>query len=433
VESKQTGTILDYQGADVMGGPTEEKVWTEREHDYGVSFLCPWEDPFGGFPEHSRRLARALDDAGLPVHLRSLDPSMQWHQTPATAKFKDSMMEGIRDLLTRSVRNYLVSVHMTVAGASNLHAVWTHRFLDPEQLKQINQYKIISTVFERDRLVPGELESFLAVGQVWVANEKDREMLVSQGVPPFKVKVVPIPFFEDDPHLKIASKKRRAGPTRFYAIGKWEARKAHHELLGTFFTAFAPGEAKLYFKTSTKAPDFGEYPSSPAESVARWLDTAEVKEKGWDIDRVNQDVFLINRFLAPKRMVELHENGDVYVSLSRGEGFDMPAYDASLADNLLVHTPSGGPQDYAASDAICVSATGSIPSHPWYDWPECEYLDWEITQSAAALRQADALIQAGRTRSPRTDLGGFTAKSVGVKIRAAIEEVATLPEKQAQA
>ncbi len=424
----KTGTILDYAGADVMGGPNAEKVWSTREHDRGVSFLCPWEDPFGGFPEHSRRLCRALDSTGLPVHMRSLDPSMQWHQTPATAKFKDTMMDGVKDLLTRSVRNYLVSVHMTVAGASNLHAVWTHRFLDPEQLEQVNRYKIISTVFERDRLLRGEKESFDAVGQVWVANAKDRAMLVAEGVAPSKVKVVPIPFFPGDPHLAIASSgvPRRPGPTRFYAIGKWEHRKAHHEVIGSFLAAFKPGEAQFFFKTSTTAPDFSPYPSSPAESVSRWLESDQVKANGWDLDRVNESLCVINRFVSPRQMVELHESCDVYVSLSRGEGFDMPAYDASLADNLLVHTPSGGPQDFAAADAVVVPATGSVPAHPWYDWEGCEYLDWSASDAVAALRRADREIRGGRSRAARTDLDAFSAAAVGRSMRDYISELAPL-------
>ena len=419
--AESTGTIMDYAGHDLMGSEAPG-TWRKREHETGVSFTCPWEDPFSGFPEHCRRLARALDDAGHAVHLRSFDPSMQWHKNAATAKDKARVQTEYQDLLTRSIQNYLVAIHMVVASDGNFHRLTTHRYLDPEHLKAVNSFKIISTVFERDRISDSARDSLNRVAQVWVANPYDRDMLARCGVEEKKLRVVPIPIFPDDPHLKLAGAERDPGPVRFYHIGKWEHRKAHHEMFGAFLMAFKPGEAKLYFKTSSKAPDFGTYPSSPEESISRWLQDSRVINNGWDLGKANEDIFLITRFISPEQLLQLHKTGDVYLSLSRGEGFDMPAYDAKLSGNLMVYTPSGGPQSFAQPGDIRVEASGKTPCHPFYNWDGCKYLSWPVEDAATAMREAKQRIERGDKFTP-SDWSAFTAKTVGAQMRGYIDEI----------
>jgi hypothetical protein len=422
-ESEPTGTIMDYAGHSALGPGDKNKVWREREHVTGVSFIAPWEDPFSGFPEHARRCARALDDAGLAVHLRSLDPGAQWGQNVHTAKDKAQLQRDYQDLLTRSVKSYLVGIDMVVADDAMLQRLVTHRFLDPEQLKQVNSFKIISTVFERDRVSPAAVTSLNSVAQVWVGNPADVEMLVHCGVIESKLRVVPIPFFPTDPHLALAGRTRAPGPVRFYHIGKWEHRKAHHEMIGSFLLAFKPGEAKLCFKTSTKAPDFAPYPSSPQESIHRWLQNERVKQNGWDLEKVNENIFMMMRFLSAKQMTELHRIGDVYLSMSRGEGFDMPAYDAKLAGNLMVYTPSGGPQSFAQPTDLRLKPSGTVECHPFYRWGDARYLTYDVNEGAAMLRKAKAQIESGYVRKA-ADLPGFTAEQVGQNMRKFVEQVA---------
>jgi hypothetical protein len=423
----KTGTILDYQGSMASAGTEHETGfhpnWREAEHQVGVSFKAPWEDPFAGFPEHARRCARSLDDAGIIVHLRSIDPSMQFHQRFEGGTDSDNLLEQYKDMLTRSVKSYLVEICQVVAEDTTFQRLVTHRFLEPEQLAQVNRYKIISTVFERDRISHDESRCLNAAAQVWVANNKDVKMLTDWGVHPDRVRVVPIPHFPDDPMLKLRGRKRQSGPVRFYHIGKWEHRKAHHEMLGAFMMAFKPGEAKLYFKTSTKAPDFGlEYPSSPEASIKKWIDDPLTAENGWDLRAANANIFLIKRRISTEQIRQLHKTGDVYLSLSRGEGFDMPAYDAKLAGNLMAYTPSGGPQDFASEADVRVKADGLVDCHPFYRWAGAKYLDWPIEHSAAALRRAKDIIEGGWSTEGH-DLSEFSAEVVGANMRKYVDEV----------
>jgi hypothetical protein len=425
---KKTGTILDYQGPATIAvaeGESEafNENWTAAEHEHGVAYICPWEDPYAGFPEHSRRCARALDDAGMHVHMRSIDPSIQWHMHfEVGGADKVALREQYDDLLTKSIKNYLVEIYQVVPDDAILQRLTTHRWLDPDQLAVVNSFRIISCVFERDRVSEHAVRALNRVAQVWVANDKDRLMLHEHGVE--RVEVVPIPYFPSDPMVALRGVPRQPGPVRFYHIGKWEHRKAHHEMLGAFMMAFKPGEAKLYFKTSTKAPDFGDYPSSPEESVHRWMENDQVRRNGWTVEIANKNIHLIKRRIPPSQITQLHKLGDVYLSLSRGEGFDMPAYDAKLAGNLMVWTPSGGPQMFASARDYHVPFSGKVRCHPFYKWGDARYGDWEYGDAVLAMRMARQGVLNGWNKLADEDaLALLSAEAVGQKMRSLIQEV----------
>jgi glycosyltransferase involved in cell wall biosynthesis len=314
----------------------------------------------------------------------------------------------------------MAEVYQIVPNDELLQKLTTSRWLDAEQVDAVNRFRIISCVFERDRVSDYTVKALNRVGMVWVANEKDKAMLKGQGVE--RVAVVPIPHFPDDPLLKMQGRERRPGPVRFYHIGKWEPRKAHHEMLGAFLMAFKPGDAKFYFKTSTKAPDYADYPSSPDRSVHAWVKDERVVANGWTIESANRDIHLIRQRVPPEQIRLLHSMGDVYLSLSRGEGFDMPAYDAKLAGNMLVYTPSGGPQDYATDSDLVVSPCGDVPCHPFYRWGDARYLDWDYPAAVAVMQRARVRVLSGRWRhTPLKPI--FSAAGVGHRMRNRIDEV----------
>lgn len=445
-------TIADFRGFGDYDESAEpfHPGWKEAEYEEGVAYICPWEDPYAGFPEHSRRCARALDDAGVHVQLRSVDPSVQWHmyfEVSGTEKL--DLRVDYNDLLSKTFKKLIAEVYQIVPNDELLQKITTSRWIDDETLSAINRFRIISCVFERDRVSNFAVRAFNRVGMVWVANEQDKAMLERCGVE--RVAVVPIPHFPSDPMLQLRGRCRRPGPVRFYHIGKWEPRKAHHEMLGAFLMAFKPGEAKFYFKTSTRAPDYSQYettedylaqgptldsgpcdsesdrliipyPSSPDKSVHQWMGDTRVLENGWTIESANRSIHLIRQRVPSEQIRLLHSMGDVYLSLSRGEGFDMPAYDAKLAGNMLIATPSGGPQEYLTGTDLLVPKVGDVPCHPFYRWGDARYLDWEYKDAVRAMRLARKRVLSGRWRN-RNVTDGLSARDVGRKMRKLIDEV----------
>jgi glycosyltransferase involved in cell wall biosynthesis len=397
------------------------KRWRKADHDQGVVYLCPWEDPYGGFPEHSRRCARALSMTGMPVHMQSIDPSQQVRAlAESTADALGGVHKQYQDLLETSLANVLVEVHQLVPEEEYLHRLLVHPHIDSEQLAKINRFRIVYTVWERDQVPEHVVRCLNVMGQCWVANPHDVDMLAGCGVSRERLRVVPIPFRDDDPHIAFHGRRRLPGPPRLYHIGKWEPRKNHHNMIGAFLLAFRPGEARFSLKTSASAPPMEGYPRSPDISANHWLGHPVVKERGWTRELFNQNVFIYREHISEEQLLQMHRMGDIYLSLSRGEGFDMPAFDAKLSGNLMIYTPSGGPQSFAGDQDVRVEPCGKIPCHPIYRWGDAEYLDWTIESAAEGMREAVRRVRRGIRGE--VDLRGFSMVAVGDRMRTYIEQ-----------
>lgn len=405
--------------------------WVDADHDGGIAYHAPWEDVFAGFPEHARRCAIALGATG-PVHLRSIDAS-QFRSTGDVAYLVayDKMRKGLRHLLEASIKTYDAEVFQVIADPASFYRIAgpTHPFLSGRELEFVHSRRVISTVFERDRIIPDVAKCLNRVGQTWVANHQDRDMLVYNGVAEEKVKVVPIPYFDNDPHLALGRLKEDRdfvkSPCAFYHIGKWEPRKEQRNILGAFMLAFRPGESKLFMKTSYQSPDFGSYPSSPNQAIKEWLSDPRVVKNGWNEATVNRNIYVIQSRLSANQMLQLHRQGDVYVTLSRGEGFDMPAFDAKLAGKLMVYTPSGGPQDFASLYDVKVEPMSSAPCHPFYGWSEdaC-YGDYSLWTAVEAMRVArDRFMSHPKPTFTTKRKERFGAKAVGEMMRDNLMEI----------
>jgi len=422
-----TGTILDY----LAHGPAETadastvaafKPGEKAEHAEGLLYMGPWETLADGFAEHTRRSARALALASdLPVHLRSLNQDNLKADTPEM----EPVERILRPMLRASMAKYTAQIYQIVPFDSLLQFLTTHREYSPEQMQMLNAHRVLYTVWERDKISDAARSAFARVAQVWVACEANADMLVENGVRPDKIRIIPCPYFDDDPLLKLQGRIRRPGVARFYHIGKWEPRKAQDKIIGAFLLAFRPGEAQLFLKVSALAltAKVDGFDRDPMIAIHAWLGDERVKANGWNLLDVQRSLFVITTRLSTQQILKLHETGDVYVSLSRGEGFDMPAQDAKLAGNLLVYTPSGGTQAFGGPNDFRVEASGRMPCHSFYGWNrDAGYIDYDIEEAARQMRRA-AIGVTVHDRQPGIDLLWMRADVVGRHMRACVDQV----------
>lgn len=441
-----TGTILDY--AEQQGSPGDV-AWTrgynpaagaQAEHAIGVRYQGPWDQVADGFHEHVRRQARALALSGCPVHLASLRPLIHYGQRPGSEEA--SMLEEHKDLIHASIGRVAAIVQQVVPNEGQLQSLVAFSagamsVLSPEEMETLHKTRVVYTVWERRPAPFPDVAALGKVGQAWVACEANRRMLIESGLSAEKVRTVPLPYFDSDPLLALEGRARKAPPgvVRFYHIGKWEPRKDQHQIIGAFLKAFRPGEAELFLKTSAFASKAEGYPQGPLESVETWMRHPAVVDNGWRFPAVPEraeqakllgqaGIKIYETRLTPAQMRALHEACDVYVTLSHGEGFDMPAFDAKLAGNLLVYTPSGGPQDFAGEGDLLVPFTNEIGCHPMYRWPAGSvYGDYAIDVAAVRLREArDAVLRGERRRG--TSLERFRAVNVGGLMLKYLREIA---------
>jgi len=425
-----SGSILDYQ----MGGPSSDvddfpgedtnlspeakacKPGVPAEHPLGVEYLAPWRQPGDGFAEHSRRCARALAMAGAPVHLKG---------TSASFDAPDEEIElQVRDLLQASIARYSVRVVQIVPTSSALRGFLTHSRMPSQLTAARNAATALYTVWERDGIGDASKTLMPLAGQLWVANNANGAMLARAGLDVSGMRVIPVPYLPADAHLALHGRPARSGPVRFYHIGKWEDRKAQDKIIGAFMMAFRPGQAELLIKTSAGSPDFGPtFPNTPFDAAALWMKDARVSANGWTTDNLSPSIRMIRAQLSSEKLLALHEMCDVYVTLSRGEGFDMPAFDAKLSGNRMIYTPSGGPQDFASEDDILVPYTGNVPANPWYQWgPEATWGDFEVRVASEAFARAAS--DGKRVHDRRVDLSRFAAQAVGERMLEGLQELA---------
>lgn len=404
--------------AEGAGNNEASKDGRSADFEKGVVLKGPWETYADGFSEHVRRNARALALGGVPVALRSVLPKLR---SPVGEEL--TIDRDYADLLTRTVGSVEAQIIQVVPTDGSLFAHVMHRYYSVQELAFINSRKVLYCVWERFAgLQSDDLAALKTVGQVWVGCNATAEFLKNEGVPEDKVFVFGCPYLPSDPIRAARGPKRKSDRPTFYHLGKWEPRKEQRNILGAFLCAFRPGEARLLIKTSEKAPFFDGYPPNIQISLSDWLADDRVKANGWSVTNVGKDVLAVTHRLSQDEVARLHHAGDCYVSLARGEGFDMPAFDAKLMGNLMLYTPSGGPQDFAHPEDVRVEPKGLVDAHPFYRWvPGSQYLDYEFEAAVEGYRKAAQKIRSGV--SADQDLSSFSAEEIGAKMAAALRKL----------
>lgn len=351
---------------------------------FGVQFRAPWALWGNGICEAWRRLALALAHTGTPVHL-VLDELYGRAAPEAIAQ--------VKPLLTPKRANLFVGGFPTAGDA--LQSAVINKILNDKSVPVV-----LTTLLERDRIGPASAAQAMRAAEWWLPCKATRDVFARAGVPTEKLKVVHIPFFPNDPHLDLVRAERTPGVPHFYRIGIIDTRKDQAKMLRAFLRAFRPGEARLTLKTYAIVQDLGVWKTDP-----------EVLSNGWNDETFGKWVRVVNEMWPPARLIELHREGDIYLSLSHGEGWDMPAFDALLAGNRMVYTESGGPQEFAAEGDLLVPTSAWVPCDPVYGWePDALWVDYEID---AAARQMQRAAEMPLRKQVRRDWETFSSGYVG--------------------
>src|SRR5262249_517682 len=132
----------------------------------------------------------------------------------------------------------------------------------------------------------------------------------------------------------------------YYTIGEWTERKAVFKTIEAYLRAFARRDpVLLVVKTS---------PRDLRLPLSRGAGTAGKGTTAWSVARLlaqHRDpppARLIAGELVDVDIVALHGRGNCFVSLSRGEGWGLGAFDAATHGNPVVTTGYGGQLDYLA-------------------------------------------------------------------------------------
>jgi glycosyltransferase involved in cell wall biosynthesis len=256
------------------------------------------------------------------------------------------------------------------------------------------------TTWEGASMIPTDMAMSLgAFDHVWVPSTGTAAHLVVGTRA--RVVVVPHPFDEsrwtNPPTATREALDARAllgHPYRFYYVGAWSSRKNVDGVVRAYMRAFgAHHEVELVIQSAQAAPS-----------------ACQVAQFATGIEEHQPVIRFSNQWLSHDDMCALHQSAHCFVTASRGEAWNLPAFDAMLARSHII-APSGlGSDDFlretsadlydarlapAVGDVRLVAAPDAPPGHAvaqyWgaqgltvrSDWRDPDLADLSLKMKAA--------------------------------------------------
>lgn len=304
---------------------------------------------------------RGLVNAGVPVHWVPLVPNGRHWAPLGTTQAQPLMLEHARgDLALADLQALVAATSRPVDATTALvHTI-------PEQWPEYFQHGMRNvgyTTWEASAIPPHWKPLLDLADAVCVPSEFNRIAFASEPIRP-RVHVVPHirrhawnEFEPTELQGLRAGLGIGAGDFVFYSISRWETRKNHELLLRGYLQAFQDGEpVALILKTSPHgngAPPW--YAPQPSTQIAESV----IAETAKQLRSSPAKVCLLPYDMAGRGVDMLHALGDCYVSVSRGEGWAMGAFDAATRATPVLMPRWGGPLDYLGTDW-----PGAIDGHP---------------------------------------------------------------------
>jgi hypothetical protein len=146
-----------------------------------------------------------------------------------------------------------------------------------------------------------------------------------------------------------------------------------------------------------------------------------VRARGWREDNLKPYLGLYGKYWPEEKIHALHLDSNIYVACSHGEAFCLPALDAKLCGNALVHVPWGGTADFAdVGDIALPYELESVPERYQYRWePGAKWASLDFT----ALVQTLCDIEPPRQYLQNARIAECSFEKVGALMRARVEAV----------
>lgn len=290
-----------------------------------------------GYDRHTRELVREFVRQGVEVELQHLEG---W-----SANLPDHMRETWFDRLSAPVAADTV-LHFTMP---------THVIPDPDR-RNINY-----TMFEADRIPQSWVEAAGRADRIVLTTEAARLAWEASGVPAERLRVSPLgvdgrSFSTPAEPLPLTAAGRPLASfgTRFLHMAELRARKNHMGLLEAWMQATRPDDdAVLILKASVFAPRalpaFEEDLAGLQQRLGRSLADAA-------------PVAIVAESLTAGQIRSLYASATHYISMSRGEGWDLPMIEAGAAGLTLIAPRHTAYPTYLDEDAAHWIPAPAVPA-----------------------------------------------------------------------
>jgi GT2 family glycosyltransferase len=218
------------------------------------------------------------------------------------------------------------------------------------------RYKIGFTMLEVDGFPPDWVRQANAMDEVWVPSAFNRDGLLRCGLKK-PVHIIPLGVDANYFHPDIAAWPNPAGEFVFLSLFEWGERKEPWLLLKAFNEEFSSTEpVRLLCKIMNRDPQV-----RVKEEIRRLC----LKASGGRIS------YLFNLEFEHYQLGALYRSADCFVTVSRGEGWDMPLMEAMACGLPAIATDWGAHQEFVhAGIAYPLDVRGTVPAVakcPYYD------------------------------------------------------------------
>jgi FkbM family methyltransferase len=321
-----------------------------------------------GYANHCKSFFCALNKYHT-VKVRNLtigDSWNGWNNTPhdaesyITEEMKDMLIQQTLFNADGSRTDYPIydydgkfnpDVHIILAEMNN------HYFYD-----NYEGYKIAYCVWESTLFPQDFYNCLLTFDEVWVPTQWQFDCLVNQGYP--KKKIFVIPEGVDVETFKPIKKTPKKNKFRFLHFGRWDYRKGTTEILRAFSETF-------------KGRDDVELIASVENPYA--YDGMKTTEERVKFHKINDENIKFIKFTPRNEYIKYLQEGDVFVSCARSEGWNLPLIEAMACGTPSLYSDWGGQLEFAEGNGIPVRIKELRPANIEHkEWPGdyCEP-DWE--------------------------------------------------------
>jgi glycosyltransferase involved in cell wall biosynthesis len=342
-----------------------------------------------GYAVAAAALLRALRNAGVDVVWEPMLPGGALglgYEPAASAEAGPADLRALRD-------------DARVCDTTIIHFVpeYYPHFIARERARGARRI-VGHTIWETDRLPSHWPDLINQLDGLIVPTEWNRAVFRESGI------IVPIlvaphlPSFPDEPPVADRDGLRRRLPDLegrrvFYTIATWLERKGVEPLIEAFTRAFGPNDpVALVIKTSPhdlervrRDPGHEGEPLPVTPQFEAMIGRAVLR-----LGRLPPPIHLLTDDLTDPEMRALHDRGDCFVSLCRGEGWGLGAFEAAWLGKPVVITGWGGPAEYLSTETAYLVDWTPAPVRPAEAnasyTPDQNWAEPDVESAAKALR-----------------------------------------------
>ena len=310
-----------------------------------------------GYNNHARNFFTHLNKF-IPVKIRNYTIGNSWKGLSNTPHDEESYLtsEHKKMLLSQTLRDKDNNRHdyPIYSGISNFKAKGINIVLNTIDhyyfYDEYNNPKIAYNVWESTRQPDNFFKRLLEFDQLWVPTKWQKKCSIEQGYPKDRIKIVPEGvdgniFFPEKLKKEELLDEYKDGRFKFLLFGRWEYRKSTKEIIETFLKTFKSEPVDLIIS----ADNFFSVDGLTTEEKLSYYNLNDKKIK-------------VKHFPSRKDYIKYIKTGNVFVSCSRGEGWNLPLCEAAACGIPTIASNWGAQLEFCKNISYLVNIVEERPA-----------------------------------------------------------------------